>query len=84
MIDGATPMAPLVEQLGVTASNLEDGDQVISMVLVCKVHNFKTGGTSVAAYTSDGLDWVDKWGMIGAAYALARSGIGGCAGEDGE
>lgn len=72
MIDGASPMAVRVQQLGVSAPDLEDTDHIVSMVVVAKIVNFETGGTVIGAYGSDGLDWVDKWGMLGAAYARAR------------
>lgn len=82
MTEGATPMAPVVEQLGVTADDLDDADQIVSMVLICKIVNFETGETMLGTYTSAGLDWIDKWGMLAAAHKKITLLLGGTCRHD--
>jgi hypothetical protein len=80
------PFAPIVEQMGMTAE-LGPNDQVTAMIIITKTMNFESGDVFLGYYRSEGLDWIDARGMLGAAGDIASSigslsAFGGCGDHD--
>jgi hypothetical protein len=71
MSEDHQPLAPVLERLGLVA-DLEDHEHVVSGFLICKIQNFETGVTSLGTYSSTGLDWIDKRGLMAAALDVLR------------
>lgn len=71
------PAAPIVESLGVTL-DLEDGQHVVSLVVVGKVVDFDSEDARPALILgkSEGLDWIDQRGLVYAAVEVLQSDSG--------
>lgn len=57
---------PLLDQLGVKV-DLDEGQQITEVVILCKIADFDSGGTALAIGISDGLDWIAQRGLLAAA-----------------
>ena len=55
-----------LDSLGVKAP-LRDNEQVTQAMVIMKVVDFETGTTSLTV-AHNGLDWIEKQGLIGAAH----------------
>jgi hypothetical protein len=56
----------LLDSLGVTL-DIEDGQQLTEVVVLGKLADFESGGTSVVIGGSEGLDWIAQRGLVSAA-----------------
>lgn len=52
------------------ALDLRENQQVLEAVLIAKVSDFDTGITSISMSNTDGVDWIDQVGLIGAAKII--------------
>jgi hypothetical protein len=77
------PIGPLMDALGVQIE-LEESQQVTEVLVIAKVHDFKTGDTAVGMYKSDCTDWVSQLGLLAAAQQIVDGGSIYCPGDDDE
>lgn len=56
------------------ALNVGNNQHVDKALLIAKVIDFeKGGGPSITASVTDGVDWVDEWGLIASWQAISNS-----------
>ena len=72
MDDESSPIGPMLDALGVTAS-MEANQQVTEAVVVCKISDFETGTVQLGIYLSDGLDWIAQRGLLTTAVHVLDS-----------
>ncbi|MEU5946300.1 hypothetical protein ABZ793_12150 [Micromonospora sp. NPDC047465] len=64
------PAGPILDGLGITL-NLDDGDLVASAMVVAKVIR-EDGQATLLIEDSEGMTWLDQYGLIAAASDLIR------------
>jgi len=52
--------------------NLAEGEHIVQAMIICKIHNFDSGVTSLGVFPSKSLDWIDKYGLLAAAREATR------------
>lgn len=63
-----------LEQLGVKGE-LEDNQQIVEVLMVCKVIDFEDGATALGIFTSNGVSWIDKLGLLEAARRMVDASL---------
>lgn len=56
----------LLDSLGVTL-DIDESQQLVEVVVLGKLADFDTGGTSVVLGNNEGLDWIAQRGIVSAA-----------------
>lgn len=56
------------------ALNMKDNQHIDKAILIAKVVDFeKNDGPMITASVTDGVDWVDEWGLIASWQAISNS-----------
>ena len=60
------PVTEIPEVLAVEL-DLTPNQQILDVVILCRVTDFERGGTALAVGISPGVDWIVQRGLLGAA-----------------